>query len=121
MLSGEWITIGKLNQITVIIDGKPIALRCTLHQVEQFQANSEKIGSDEKFTAVSVTMKPVEIVEIALNPLPGKIDFTRDQIMEKLDLDQINMLARVWIERKVFAPRIESDPILAPVSPGPKA
>lgn len=55
------------------------------------------------------------VAEIALMDRDGKYRFTREQIPDHLDMDQIQMLADVWVARKVFGgSNMAADPRLAP-------
>lgn len=121
MQSGKWIEDGILNQVTVKIGGKPIRLRKTHHQVEQFQKLAEARKSNDptsgKTTGADLVagnvQSALDICEIALNPDPGKVEFTREQISAELDADEIEILSRVYLDRKMFAPRIDRDPLFA--------
>lgn len=122
MQTGEWIEVGKLNQITVKIGGRAIRLRKTLHQVEQFQKlasakkDADESGSEKRTGADLIqanVQNALDICEIALNPEPNKVEFSRDQITRELDADEIEILSRVYLDRKMFAPRIDHDPLFA--------
>lgn len=121
MLAGKWLEIRELNQITLLIDGKRIPIQCTLSQLERFQSltEAEKQVQEEKTSTVQkIAMDSYELAEIVLNPKPNEIKFSREEIQDKIDVDQVNILVKTWIERKVYAPRIEADPILAPLEKG---
>lgn len=64
----------------------------------------------------TMRMDSVDVVEIALNPEPGAPAYSREKIERLLDLDQISILAQVWIDRKVFNPRLKlhQDPPVVP-------
>jgi hypothetical protein len=104
MQTGEWLKPGALNTIHYTIklaDGtkKEGQLRFTKSQQERFRAfqNEEKQQSD------------VELCEIALNPNHEAPEFTIEQIEGALDLDQIVLLNRIWLDKKVANPRLSRD------------
>lgn len=117
MLTGNWLEIGKLNQITVTIGGKKVPLRCTVSQVERFQALGERMRETPPVEGVApgkLLADALDVVEIVLNPMPNETSFARSDIETAMDADQVKILAQVWIDRKMFSPRVEPDPTLGP-------
>lgn len=120
MLTGNWLEINKLNDMTLTMGGKKLKLRSTLSQIERFQALVEKMNAADPDKANSsnfakkAMMDAVDVVEIALNPDPEKVEFTQDDIMKNMDVDQIRILSEKWIQKKVYAPGVEADPLLGP-------
>jgi hypothetical protein len=107
MQTGEWLKPGALNTIHYSIklpDGstKTGALRFTKSQQERFQALQKAEGNIEY----------TKIAEVAMNPKHEEPEFTAEQLEEIFDMDQITLLASVWLERKVGNPRLspELDP-----------
>ncbi|MBF0410926.1 MAG: hypothetical protein HQM10_26510 [Candidatus Riflebacteria bacterium] len=114
MLTGNWLEINKLNDISIAVSGKKIPLRCTLYQIEKYQQLVELKKSEEKTKSLQEMINDeVSLLEIILNPVPNEVQFTQSDICEKFDLDQIKLITRVWLERKVFLPKLEADPINA--------
>ena len=99
----------KNGRITISIGGKETELRYTVHQMQQLEKKFAEEKEDEPGirSLSKVSERDIDICEIALNPLPNQTDFTRDFIVEKLDLDQIKILAQYWLQKKVFTPSFE--------------
>ena len=107
MQTGEWLKPGPLNTLHYSIklaDGstKTGVLRFTKSQQERFQA-LQKAGEKIEYT---------KIAEVAMNPKHEEPEFTVEQIEAAFDLDQVTLLAGIWLERKVGNPRLspELDP-----------
>jgi hypothetical protein len=107
MQIGEWLKPGPLNTLNYSIklpDGtvKSGLLRFTKSQQERFQ---EYIKSENK-------QKDIDLCLIALNPDHEKAEFTLEQIEQSLDIDQIVLLNRIWLDKKMANPRLtrELDP-----------
>ena len=126
------------NKISVLIDGKYELAKCrTPHQMDRMEeilqrqtkgkaeADLPKTETAEDDQAAPVVPtnpiqrlrrnweEQLETCEVALNPDPGKMPWPKEVLREKLDPDQVQILASIWIER-FFMPRIEVDPRLAP-------
>lgn len=98
------------GKISVTLDGKTVPLRYTVHQMQQLALIMED-GKDEKErTLEDIAEKDLEICEIALNPDPTETTFTKDQINQCLDLDQIKLFATYWLQKKVFSPTMDKFP-----------
>jgi len=122
MLAGDWLEIGKLNQITIIHDKKRIPVRCTVHQVEQFRALQEKAGTRQEGEKIDMVVDAAELMAVIMNPVPNVEEWGREKILEAFDVDQMRLLTQVWLERKLYSPRIEADPHLGGQVPSrPKA
>ncbi|GAB1355441.1 hypothetical protein MASR1M12_41850 [Erysipelotrichia bacterium] len=105
MQTGEWLKPGTLNSIQYAFkmkDGTTRTgfLRFSKHQQEKFEA-FHKMPDGDKSHAV--------LCEIALNPEPDKIDFSREEIDAIFDVDQMVILSKVWMERKVSNPRLSKE------------
>lgn len=110
MQTGEWLKPGPLNTLNYSIklsDGTTKAglLRFTKSQQERFQ---EYVKGGEK-------QKDIDLCLIALNPDHEKAEFTQEQIEESFDIDQIVLLNRIWLDKKMANPRLtrELDPKFA--------
>ena len=108
------------GNIFVSIDNKQVKIRRTVHQVERFNEflkknESTEIGS-EKMNAADAIKRSyqmnLELAEIALNPTPNETPFPRELIEEKMDMDQVEFIAGVFVG-KLTHPRIDRDPRLA--------
>lgn len=109
------------GRIFVTIAGKKAPLRYTLHQQEQLsalfesqKAPIEKVESDGDTPAKQNELarsyqQDTAVCIIALNPQPNKADFTREDIENNLDIDQVKLLASFWLARKVFSPTMTGD------------
>lgn len=109
MNTWEKLEESKNGKINISIGGKETELRYTVHQMQQLE---KKFAEDkEEKTGVrslsKVSERDIDILEIALNPLPDQTDFTREYIISNLDLDQIKLLAQYWLQKKVFTPNFE--------------
>lgn len=107
----------KNGRITVEIGGKQAELRYTVHQMQQLEAKfAARLETGAAKGLTSIAEDDIDICEIALNPRPDVIDFTRDEIKASLDLDRIKVLSQYWLEKKVFSPefgiekRVENSP-----------
>lgn len=103
MQTGEWIIPGQLNNITYKIklpngEIKEGPLRFTVSQKDRFDEFIKK-QKEESFDNV-------KLAHIALNPVGDKEVISIEEIKESLDLDQINLLGQMWLERKIRAPKI---------------
>jgi hypothetical protein len=121
MLTGNWLQIGKLNNITVTIGKKAIVLQSTLGQVERYldltkkRDDSSKAEPEEKLGDFrKVVADAADVLEVVLNPNPTEIQVSREEIMNSIDIDQMKLIIQVWVERKLYLPRLEADPTLAP-------
>jgi hypothetical protein len=110
MQTGEWIKAGPLNSINYSIrlsDGtvKTGQLRFTKSQQERFL---EFQRQEEGKTDLALSV-------IALNPVGDPLEFSEEQIEQSFDVDQICLLNRIWLDKKVANPRLtrELDPKLA--------
>ncbi len=108
------ITDNGYSQITVKIGGKTVPLRFTVSQQERLVDFQKKQKSDieaadnensENFLFRRAS-DDLECCMIALNPLPNQVDFTREDIENNLDIDQIRLLSTIWISRKVLNPSV---------------
>lgn len=98
MQKENWLVMQPLNKIQFDIalsDGshKQGFLRFTRHQQKQYEEVTKNKDADV-----------VEIAEVILNPEPNVVTITRQQIDESLDLDEIKLLMKLWIEKKVVNP-----------------
>lgn len=117
MLTGNWLEIGKLNTITVVIDEQRIILESTLGQVERYLELAKKRTDEEgkpEQGLLRAIADAVDVVEVILNPDPANPKITRERIQQKVDIDQMKLIIQTWVERKLYVPRLEPDPILAP-------
>lgn len=103
------------NRIEITAGGKTFPLRCTMGQMERWLA-LPAVADDGEATPMDRArrhvMRALDIAEIALNPLPNEMAWSREAINEAFDADQVMLLALLWVERKVFSPRLEADPNL---------
>lgn len=123
----EWIFSGPRNGLFVVLEGKTVPMRITVHQHKAYLEFLEKTKKEREgktgdvISAVrSMSVDPLAVAEIALNPIEGVLDYPKEKILEILDLDQVAILAAEWLDRKVFNPQANrpSDPLL-PVVPVP--
>jgi len=110
-----------LNNITVTIGGKPVQLRKTVHQIEQYGQwiAAKKSAPDGTFGNTAEMLKvnaedSMMVCKIALNHDPAKAEFTEEQIANSLDVSEQDLLAKVWIDYKLMRPRLGPDPFLGP-------
>ena len=104
------------GQISLDFGNKKVPLRFTVFQQEklfEFQENKVKGAlavTEEAGESKNVIKKrsddDLEICFIALNPIPNKVDFSKDDINNLLDLDQQRLIASIWMTRKVLNPSI---------------
>lgn len=101
------------NQIIVEISSKKIPLRFTVYQQERLlelqEKREEELKNIEENTKNVLKLRAEDDLNtcfIALNPLPDKVDFTKEDINLFLDLDQQRLLASIWMGRKVLSPSI---------------
>lgn len=101
------------NQIIVEIANKKIPLRFTVYQQERLlelqEKREEELKNIEENTKNVLKLRAEDDLNtcfIALNPLPDKVDFTKEDINLFLDLDQQRLLASIWMGRKVLSPSI---------------
>ena len=101
------------NQIIVDIGNKKIPLRFTVYQQERLlelqEKREEELKNIEENTKNVLKLRAEDDLNtcfIALNPLPDKVDFTKEDINLFLDLDQQRLLASIWMGRKVLSPSI---------------
>lgn len=123
--SDGWIFSGPRNGLFVVLEGKTIPLRITVHQhkayvefLEKSKAEREGKVGDVVAAVQTLSVDSLAVAEIALNPIEGKIEYPREKIAEVLDLDQVAILAAEWVDRKVFNPQAarKSDPLLPAAS-----
>lgn len=109
MNTWEKLEESKNGRIQITVSGKETELRYTVHQMQRLEAmfSAEKDEETGVSSLSKVSERDIDILEIALNPLPDQTDFTREFIVEKLDLDQIKILAQYWLQKKVFNPSFE--------------
>lgn len=110
------------GRIFVTIAGKKMPLRYTVYQQEQLSAlfESQRQKAEESERAEEEPGKPNMLVRsyqqdmaiclVALNPQPDKCDFTREDVGENLDIDQVKLLAEYWLSRKIFSPTMAGEP-----------
>lgn len=95
------------GHILVTVAGKTVPLRYTVHQQERFidylKSGNERVSvAEEAQTSVLqyLSDRDIDICEIALNPNPEQVDFSREYIINNLDLDQARLLAEFWQKEK---------------------
>ncbi len=116
MQSNGWFKLNDngFGQITIEIGGKKIPLRFTVSQQErllemQEKRENEREGGIENKNILKIRAEEdLDTCHIALNPLPNKEEFSKDDISLYLDLDQQRLLASVWMTRKVLSPSASS-------------
>lgn len=108
MQTGIWIVPGPLNHIGYKIklpngEIKEGPLRFTVSQRKRFDEYNKKKDTDKKHE---------EVAHIALNPVTDKENFSIEEILASLDLDQIALLNKMWMQNKIICPKItpEQDP-----------
>lgn len=122
------------NRFYIEIDGKPIELKFSVAQSEAYQALISEEKAQKKSEAENRESDPdlselltmritksiehaAKVVEIALNPKGEKV-YTKDQVLDLFGdrLDLLQIVARTWVDKKVFNPSLNSvlDPLLAP-------
>lgn len=109
MQTGKWIVPGQLNSITYKIklpsgEIKEGALRYTVSQRNRFQELVKKEAEEGS--------KKIDLAHLALNPVADEENFSADEIESALDLDQIQLLGQIWLDKKVVSPKLtpELDP-----------
>jgi len=132
--SPDWLVDEGKNRIFVQLGSDRVQLHYTEIQHERYielieskqaetetSKDAEKPAGDHlakrptmKENLQSVRVSSMDVALIALNP-KTELKYTKSDIEEKLDLDQIYLLAEVWLQRKVFSPSMEQSPLLKPV------
>lgn len=103
----KWLVMLPLNKIEYNIqlkDGtaRKGLLRFTLYQQRRHEDLMKEIDSKTIY----------DLAELVLNPEPDKVDFTRAELEEALDIDEAKLLYNLWMEKKVIAPHLskQTDP-----------
>lgn len=135
-----WLIDEGLNRIFVMVGAERVELRCTVSQHERYlelietrraekdaadkAADEEAKARGEEKTASKTTLKEnlvttrvssLDVASIALNPKP-EIKYTKSDIEDLLDVDQIYLVAETWLQRKVYGPTLEQNPLLRPAA-----
>lgn len=100
MQKDNWLIMQPLNKIQyniVLSDGtkKTGYLRFTRYQQQQHEEISKNKEADI-----------VEVASIILNPVPNVCEFSKEQIEEALDIDEVKLLINVWLQKKVINPNL---------------
>lgn len=100
MQKSNWLVMQPLNKIQydiALADGtkKTGYLRFTRYQQQQHEEISKNKEADI-----------IEVASIIFNPVPNVCEFTKEQIEEALDLDEIRLLVNVWLQKKVINPSL---------------
>ncbi len=91
------------GNITLEIGDRRVSLRYTVYQMERLE-EILKAEAPEDITGIKAAAESdISICEVALNPEPGVPAFTRQDIVDALDLDRIKALAQYWLTKKVFS------------------
>lgn len=100
------------GRIVITVGDKTVPLRYTVYQMERLNSLTEEVKkADKKDVTISeIAARDLDLCEIALNPMPDKVDFTRKEISELLDLDQIKILGAYWLAKKVYTPVMDEPP-----------
>lgn len=100
------------GRIVITVGDKTVPLRYTVYQMERLNSLTEEVKkADKKDVTISeIAARDLDLCEIALNPMPDKVDFTRKEISELLDLDQIKILGTYWLAKKVYTPVMDEPP-----------
>lgn len=98
--SKDWLVMGPLNKIQYNIelkDGtkKTGYIRFTKYQQQQHEAVIKSSDNDVS-----------QLAEIILNPEPNCCSFTKEQIEESLDIDEMRLLVGIWLNKKVINPSL---------------
>lgn len=96
----QWLKMLPLNRIECTIQlangtFHKSMLRFTKHQQEQYNEINKQENADI-----------ADLAYVILNPEPNKIDISKEEIENALDLDEIKLLISVWINKKVVAPSL---------------
>lgn len=139
-----WLIDEGKNDIFVMLGNERVRLRCTQIQydryielveanqaeketnrkalekaVEEAKANGEKIPEAPRQTLkdnlIHTRMSSLDVAYIAMND-KVEIKYTKADIESHLDVDRIFLLAQKWLQRKIFEPTIEQDPLLRPAA-----
>lgn len=96
------------GRVLVTLAGKTVPLRYTVYQQERLVELFKQ--RPEQFKAAEAAETPVlkyladldlDICEIALNPDPEVVAFTRDALAGSVDIDQLRKLSEFWQREKV--------------------
>ncbi|MBF0410975.1 MAG: hypothetical protein HQM10_26765 [Candidatus Riflebacteria bacterium] len=122
-MKNDWIFSRPGNLLFVVIDGKAIELKNTVHQMNSYTAFLEKNSNKEADGAPmgfvkglkKISLDALELAEIILNPIEGQLDYTQEKIQKLLDIDKLRIMGEEWVDRKVLRPKAlrEGDPLLA--------
>jgi|GEM_PF-3408207 len=109
------------KRIVVTIGGQKTLLRCTVDQFRRYQALSRQrvdrtLPKETEEILEVVRLDRYAILEIAFNPSPDKVDFTREELEKGLDHNHAGHLAGMWIQELLHPELDPRDPILAPVA-----
>jgi hypothetical protein len=105
-----WLKIDNRGggQVLITVAGKTMPLRYTVHQqerlIELFKGRPEQLkAAEDANTPILKYLSDIDmdICEIALNPDPETVSFTREELVKAIDIDQARMLAEFWQREKV--------------------
>lgn len=119
--NGNWIFSGPRNGLFVMVDGKNVPLRYSVHQARAYadhlEAQKKKVEAREKHDHVErvreMVLDALDLAVIAFNPEPDKLEFPREKLEQTFDADQLRIIAEEWQKRKIYDPQAarESDPL----------
>lgn len=100
MQKNNWLTALPLNKIQYSIELNDGTKKVGFLRFTKYQQQKHEIIMNNSENDI------VEIAEIILNPEPNVIEFTKQQIEESLDIDEIRFLINVWLNKKVINPTL---------------
>ncbi len=126
--SENWLFSGPRNGLFARVDGKVVPLRYSVHQARAYadhlEAMKKKAEGRKKDGAVfdpvaqieEMVVDALDVCLIAFNPEPDKLDYPSDLLEQKLDADQLRIIAEEWQVRKIYNPQAArpNDPLLPP-------
>lgn len=108
------------KRIIVTLGGKKVVMRWTPSQRKRYfeLMDSKNTRIQETKTLVeTLTVQAdfrLDILEIALNPRPDAVEFTKEDLENNLDLNEQGHLANLWANELLLPELNPQDPALTP-------
>lgn len=117
-MATPWLIDEGLNRLYVLVGGERVELRYTVSQHERYlelieasKAHQKPEKATLKDNLVSTRISSLDVAHIALNP-SREAKYSKADIEDKLDIDQVYLIAETWLNRKVYSPTLKQNPFL---------